>query len=79
MTAAQAAMQAASAPARSRPYTAYESKKAMPVCAAARRSARRAPISRAAAAMAETQGEQVKIKTKKATADAGVKAAVRSP
>ena len=51
----------------------------MPVCAAARRSARRAPISRAAAAMAETQGEQVKIKIKKATADAGVKAAVRSP
>ena len=34
MTAAQAAMQAAGGPARSRPYTAYESKKAGPVCGA---------------------------------------------
>ena len=73
MTAAQAAMQAASAPARSRPYTAYESKKAMPVCAAAYSHAR-LPTARRAAASAETQGVQASRNAKKAPAEGALMA-----
>lgn len=50
----------------------------MHVCAAAMRRAHFVPVSRAVAAMAEMQGEQVMIKKIKATADGALMAAVKS-
>ena len=76
--AAAASAAAAKAPCARSEYIRYAPRKAVHVCAAAMRRAHFVPVSRAVAAMAEMQGEQVMIKKIKATADGALMAAVKS-